>query len=928
MRIHRHTRSARFRGLQLLASVLLVTLSALLPNTSAQAITLTTDGLESAEAATCVIDIDSLRNFTFYTTNAEVFQAKKDTSTYSTTSLIDYEVSGVYIWGTPEKGPKTLPGYFELTWDDALLDNEGRRHDLHARFSNITVNWKHDPGVGEVSQQLLRITDNAIRINAEPEALIRWDSAEQAYKSRFTNAWVDGVFYALGVSCDVTFWNDDSSSLKYNLYAQDIDQPDRFTGNTLASCRYGTEWTESFSPSSMFSTFHVAENTSLFANRTTIYGTMETEGDSEKLSGFVSLGTMSGSSSPLSFTWKGSACSTRILQDWSYVLRTRVINAVGGTIYAKTDSEVEIKDNRDETWNETGMVPRSSYLVTATPDDGYHIHGMWLNGKRLSNDEIAAGSVSLPNISKDYYVSVMFVKDDPETGTVTLVKSSADSSVTDDNPCYSLEGAEYGVYSDQECEALVGTLETDSSGKTGDLSLIEGTYYVKETKAPTGYALDETVHEVAVSANDSATVEISDVPQGNPIDVMALKVDADTKKATPQGAATLAGAEFTVSYYAGYYEDDELPSSATRTWVIKTDADGKGHLDEGHLVSGDAFYLFDGNPGVPLGTISIRETKAPEGYALPQATASNVQQIRSSSSDSTLSGFVEPSVKSPTESDPVIRGGVMVKKTNKTGETALAGAVFSITSENDEAVVVGGKQYAKGEACLSIMSGTDGIAGTAGDELPYGSYTIRETKAPEGYHIDETWSESFSIKKSGEIVDLTSHPLKNDRITTSVSLKAKKVFDGSSQGRTLEADMFSFELLDSDDKVIQTMSNDESGYAAFSTLVFDHQDAGKEYTYKIREVRGTDEEIVYDTHVEEVVVSLQLVDGDTLKATVKTDDDGIVFHNQTVGALDMPLTGREGLRNMVPGALTALVAGGTLVGRQATKRNKRRRRRR
>ena len=140
--------------------------------------------------------------------------------------------------------------------------------------------------------------------------------------------------------------------------------------------------------------------------------------------------------------------------------------------------------------------------------------------------------------------------------------------------------------------------------------------------------------------------------------------------------------------------------------------------------------------------------------------------------------------------------------------------------------------------------------------------------------------------------------------------------------------MFSFELLDSDDKVIQTMANDESGNVSFATLVFDHQDAGKEYTYKIREVRGTDEEIVYDTHVEEVVVSLQLVDEGTLKATVKTDSDGIVFHNQTVRALEMPLTGREGLRDMVPGALTALVAGGTFVGRQATKKNKRRRRRR
>ena len=928
MRFRRHTGPNRVRGLRALASILLATLLVLLPATRAWAITLTKDGLESAQAASCVIDIDSLRNFTFSTSNADVFQVKTDTSTYSTTSLSNYEVSGVYIWGTPQKGVKTLPGYFELVWKNALLDNAGKRHDLHARFSNIKVNWKYDPGVGEVSQQLLRITDTSIRINAEPEALIRWDSTAKAYKSRFSNAWVNGLFYALGISCNVTFWNGDSSTLKYNLYAQDIDQPDRFTGNTLASCSWGSAWAESFAPSSKFSTYHVAKSTTLTANGSTIYGTKQTDSDNEKLSGFVSLGTMSGSSNPLSFTWTGSACSTRILQDWSYVLKTRVINAVGGTIYAKTGSKVQIKSNRKDTWNETGMVPKSSYLVTATPDSGYHISGIWLDGERVSDAEISSGAVSLPNIAKNYYVSVMFAKDEPKTGTVTLVKSSANTAVTNGNPCYSLEGAEYGVYSDQECKTSVGTLKTNSSGMTGSLSLNAGTYYVKETKAPAGYALDATVHKATITANATTKVEVSDVPQSNPVDVVALKVDTDTGKASPQGAATLAGTEFTVAYFAGYYDSDKLPASATRTWVIKTDADGKGHLDQSHLVSSDALYLFDGKSGLPLGTVSIRETKAPAGYVLPQSGKQSVQQIRATSTKATLSSFVEPSEQSPTESDPVIRGGVKAKKTNKTGETPLAGAVFSITNASDATVVVGGKQYPKGETCLTIESGTDGIATTTEDALPYGSYTISETKAPEGYHIDAEWSESFSITKDGEVVDLTSHPVKNDRVTASVSLKAKKEFDGASQGRALEADMFSFELLDDEGKVIQTKTNDGNGEVAFATLVFDHDDAGKEYSYKIREVKGTDKEIDYDTHVEEVHVSIELQEDGTLKATLKTDDDGIVFHNQTIEAPEMPLTGREGLRYTVPGALTALVAGGTLVGRQATKKSKRRRRRR
>ena len=906
----------------------LMALGAFFPATKAQAITLTKDGLESADAASCIIDIDSLRDFTFSTNNPDVFQEKKDTSTYSTTSLKNYEVCGVYIWGTPQKGEKALTGYFELVWKNALLDNAGKRHDLHARFSDIKVNWKYAPNVGDVSQQLLRITDTAIRINAEPEALIRWDSATKSYKSRFTNAWVDGIFYALGISCKITFWNGDSTSLKYNLYAQDIDQPDRFTGNTLASCSWGGPWAESFAPGSKFSVYHVAKNTTLTTGGSAIYGTQQTDGEDEKRSGFVSLGTMAGSSNPLSFTWKGSACSTRILQDWSYVLKTRVIDGTGGTIYAKTGGKVQIKSNKKDTWNETGMVPKSSYLVTATPDSGYHISGMWLDGERVSDAEIAAGAVSLPKIAKNYYVSVMFAKDAPKTGTATLIKTSADATVTKANPCYSLQGASYGVYDDAKCTNKVGTLETDAQGKSGSLTLVAGKYYVKETKAPAGYAIDQKVHEVTVTEEKTTQVAVSDTPQGNPVDVVALKTDADLGAAKPQGSASLAGAEFTVAFYAGYHESGSLPKTATRTWVVKTDADGRAHLDKNHLVSGDDLYLFGGKPGLPLGTVSIVETKAPKGYALPKDVSPKVQQIRASGSTATVESFLVPDEKNPTASDPVQHGGVKIKKTNETGETPLAGAQFSITNASDAVVVVDGKQYKKGEVCLTIESGTDGVASTDETALPYGSYTIAETEAPKGYVVDSSWNESFSITEDGEVVDLTSRPVKNNRATVSVSLKAEKKFDGSSQGRVLEQDMFSFELLDGEGKVLQTKTNDAKGEVAFATLVFDYADAGKTYTYKIREVKGTDETIVYDSHVEEVHIALELADDGTLKATVKADDDGIVFHNQVYDPVEMPLTGQRGLQDMIPGALTALVAGGTLVGRQATKKSPRGRRRR
>ncbi|MDQ9827091.1 prealbumin-like fold domain-containing protein, partial [Acinetobacter sp. 163] len=54
-----------------------------------------------------------------------------------------------------------------------------------------------------------------------------------------------------------------------------------------------------------------------------------------------------------------------------------------------------------------------------------------------------------------------------------------------------------------------------------------------------------------------------------------------------------------------------------RTWVLKTDEDGFTALDKSLLVSGDEFYYAsNGDPTIPVGTVTMQETKAPEGYLL------------------------------------------------------------------------------------------------------------------------------------------------------------------------------------------------------------------------------------------------------------------------------------------------------------------------
>ncbi len=151
---------------------------------------------------------------------------------------------------------------------------------------------------------------------------------------------------------------------------------------------------------------------------------------------------------------------------------------------------------------------------------------------------------------------------------------------------------------------------------------------------------------------------VTDAPQGDPVGMIVAKVDKETGKASPLGKGTLAGAEYTVCYYAGQYDENNLPSVATRTWVFKTDEDGYAGLDKDHLVSGDPFYTdTNGHYTLPLGTVSIQETKAPTGYLLSDTKAS-VQHVTSEGFLETVHTFVEPDENNPTTRESVRRGDV------------------------------------------------------------------------------------------------------------------------------------------------------------------------------------------------------------------------------------------------------------------------------
>ena len=299
----------------------------------------------------------------------------------------------------------------------------------------------------------------------------------------------------------------------------------------------------------------------------------------------------------------------------------------------------------------------------------------------------SAGGNVISKITPKYPVRYYRVIKTLHKGYLTLHKDSSNKTLTDSNDCYSLAGAEYGVYTDSNCSNKVATLTTNANGNANTVSLNPGRYYVKETKAPKGYFTDSQVYTADVSGanRESSPVKlsVSDNPANDPMSMLLGKYDGQKTYNgagnLPQGSATLAGAEFTVDYYAtlDYKSYDDLKNADVkpmRSWTFSTDSNGFCSFDIAHFVSGDAFwYRLDGTPALPRGTIVIRETKAPMGYV--KSDEVSFQKIQENNS---VEGVITYNV--PEVAEQVYRSDIEFTKKADNGSEHLAGVPFKVTS--------------------------------------------------------------------------------------------------------------------------------------------------------------------------------------------------------------------------------------------------------
>lgn len=328
----------------------------------------------------------------------------------------------------------------------------------------------------------------------------------------------------------------------------------------------------------------------------------------------------------------------------------------------------------------------------------------------------------------------------PKYGKIELTKVSGNPSCTDQNPNYSLQGAEYSVYKDAACTQHYGKMVTDGNGHAELNNLPLNKYWIKETKSSKGYAIDKTVYPVDISKSDGSitTVKVksTEIPLLDPVSILLKKVDAETEKGEAQSTGSLEGAEFEVKFYTDLMDTDPAESGKMpiRQWIMRTDADGFTMLDEAYKVSGDDFwYNPDGNPSLPYGTITFKEIKAPNGYLL------NEKIIVKEINEEVMGEIV---YQEPIQKEKIFT--LTLTKLHNGTEKGIPGAVFTHTrpdgSKEDYTTDADGKLHIKG--------------------LQWGEHTVLESNVPDGYSLNKN-PLTFTVGKDNTVT-VTSKAVETD----------------------------------------------------------------------------------------------------------------------------------------------------------------------
>lgn len=396
------------------------------------------------------------------------------------------------------------------------------------------------------------------------------------------------------------------------------------------------------------------------------------------------------------------------------------------------------------------------------------------------------------------------------TGSVRFHKESAMPSISDGNSCYSLDGAEISIYSDADCTDLLDTLTTGEDGYTDYYSTTfrEGdsvTLYFKETKAPKGFLINDEVRSITLDSEDSYTETISDMPGNDPITLLLKKQTADGHGS---GDTRLEGAEYTVKYYDILSDIDPAiaGNEAKYTWIFRTNERGYIFLADNYLVTGSDGLVKDisGMYTLPLGTITLQETKAPEGYLLNDTVY--VAQTVLDSGNNTVRTTNLPTDDNAAQETPY-EGTISIQKFlgGSTVKTSEPDAEFEIYLTS-----AGSYDAAPEESRQTITTDANGYAITK--RLPYGTYTVHQTKGNNKYYFVDDMEITISENNANYHKILEDSP---------IEFYIKMVKKDADTGNTVNVAGTTFELYDDNGSKISFNIMTSSGMQTIDSFTTD-----------------------------------------------------------------------------------------------------------
>ena len=339
------------------------------------------------------------------------------------------------------------------------------------------------------------------------------------------------------------------------------------------------------------------------------------------------------------------------------------------------------------------------------------------------------------------------------------------------NACYSLAGAEYGVYKGGVWQE---TLTTNANGDATSAKKYEnGTVLTfKELKAPPGFKLDQNTYTITIRSGQVNVVYVADEPAFDPRSLTFEKKDPDTGLPSAQGNASFAGAVFKWEYF----DNQNWSGSPTRTWHFETKSNGSAsggthYYRDQYLANGyhnDKLYIDKTANGtivnrVPIGSVKVTEVKAPAGYGQIQTLYANIVQPTNGGAarfvwtpeSAAIVQSKDGKYLFPEPEDPSTYASISIQKQDAdTGGAApnganFAGCEFTVYNRSANPVKIGNFPVAApGEACYVLTLDAAGRAAT-GAEFPLGSYEIRETKGNAYYQCNTEWSQTFEVTMGG-----------------------------------------------------------------------------------------------------------------------------------------------------------------------------------